>query len=152
MHDIVLVCLLMMVRDCYSCKNRHNLLYSSCCSTGSSSLRSLSPSLRYSHQDFVTRIIKTSLSLLQTLLGVYMSIGTYSGKKRVYAIYPLTSIRFWSNMVSCRYIICIGICHKVVKMHYKFTFKTIIYRIGVPQLPREGVPQWNNSVKETNFF
>ena len=35
-------------------------------------------------------------------------------------------------------------------MHYKFTF-TKMYRIGFPQLPREGVPQWNNSVKETSF-
>ena len=35
-------------------------------------------------------------------------------------------------------------------MHYKFTFK-IIYRIGVPQLSRKGVPQWNNSVKEMSF-
>ena len=30
-------------------------------------------------------------------------------------------------------------------MHYKFTFKRI-YRIGIPQLPREGVPHWNNSI------
>ena len=55
-------------------KNRQNLTCSSFCSTESSSLRSVSPSLRYSHRDCVTRIIKTSLSLLQTLLGVILSV------------------------------------------------------------------------------
>ena len=34
-------------------------------------------------------------------------------------------------------------------MHYKVTFKRI-YSIGVPQLPREGVPHLNNSIKETS--
>ena len=48
------------------------------------------------------------------------------------------------------YIICIKICNKVVVMHLQFKFKTI-KRIGVPPLPREGVHQWNNSVKETSF-
>ena len=33
---------------------------------------SISPSFRYSHQDFVTEIIKISLSLLQTLLEVIL--------------------------------------------------------------------------------
>ena len=35
-------------------------------------------------------------------------------------------------------------------MHYKFTFKRI-YRISVPQLSREGVLHWNNSIKETSL-